>query len=148
MGLDMTISATKHFDVYDEEFLHSLELAELMPVGCIPMSVSVEAIYWRKANQIHGWFSANLSGEVNDDNVVAVTEDDIVSLLNTINNILPDNAELAEKELPPTTGFFFGPCEINEYYFDSLKYTEEKLSALLDKQLTNKGYILEYYASW
>lgn len=148
MGLDMTISATKHINAYDESFLRSLELAELMPVGCIPKSVSVEAVYWRKANQIHGWFTANLSGSLDEDNAVIVTEDDIEELLDKINNILPNNVELAENELPPMAGFFFGTYDIDEHYFDQLSYTKEKLSALLEKKLFDKGYELQYYASW
>jgi hypothetical protein len=52
--------------------------------------------------------------------------------------------------LPPTSGFFFGSTNIDEYYWQDIEETHKQLTELLD-EITEENkwnYCIEYQASW
>ena len=101
--------------------------------------------YWRKANQIRGWFQELLGEESNGVCKGKVSKENIESLLNTCKQVLADHS-LAEKLLPTTEGFFFGSYEYDEYYFDQIKETVEICERVLKEFDFDTNYLI--YDEW
>ena len=145
MGLDMYLSAKRY--MWDKE-REGVELKgfdipaplELKELGC-------RAAYWRKANQIHGWFVRNVQDDVDDCGSYEVGRDDLQALVDVCRKVLA-NRKLAAKLLPPNEGFFFGGYEYDEYYFDELQRTADELAALLEALPEDSGWCFEYQSSW
>jgi len=115
--------------------------------------------YWRKANQIYGWFNRNVC----DDDEAIVSKEQIKELRDVVEevyNLLKDKVDENKKTLsvdketikkvlellPPTEGFFFGSYDIDYWYFDKIRSTLEQLENL-DKVKDNyEGFY--YFASW
>ena len=137
--------------------------------------ITEEVMYWRKANQIHGWFCNNCE-ERTPDVDYSVSRKDLEELLTTCKSVLEildkspitvkqvnngwknnepymvdvetyDCKEQIEELLPPTQGFFFGSYEIDNWYRDSI---EETIKVLEEELSTPETYEVsyEYYASW
>ena len=138
--------------------------------------VTEEIAYWRKANQIHGWFVNNCEERIPDVKY-DVTREDLETLLETCEKVLNllDKSEKTTTQivggwrngeeykvdhdvftntdeilelLPPTQGFFFGSDNIDEWYRENIV---ETISSLKDELSTPKdgyGSDYEYYASW
>lgn len=104
-----------------------------------------EAAYWRKANSIHGWFSNQKNGGLDNCENLTVTVDMLKALRDDCNAVL-ENHELAMELLPPTEGFFFGSNELNEWYFQDLKNTSEQLTKILNE--SDEDDLFEYHAWW
>jgi hypothetical protein len=121
-------------------------------------SVKIEytAIYWRKANQIHGWFVENLGEGEDTCQEMYVPRTALVQLQDTCLRLLEakslyvDNLEeLATELLPPTGGFFFGTYEIDEWYWGDIQYTYDSLTELLDEiPESDRNHFITYQASW
>lgn len=90
---------------------------------------SNDIMYWRKANQIRAWFANNLRCFA-DNGETQVYKEDLESLLTTIEDVL-DHPEKAGVLLPPSSGFFFGSTEIDEYYWEDLRNTKEAIERIL-----------------
>ena len=117
--------------------------------------IQEEVMYWRKANQIHGWFTSN-GQELIEEVSYRLTLDDLKNLLDTckqVSDILDkskkktiqvvngycggertfcdtevfDCVDEVMELLPPTQGFFYGSDEIDEYY-KAVSYTHLTLS--------------------
>lgn len=104
-----------------------------------------QVAYWRKANQIRGWFSELLGEESNGVCKGKVSKENIESLLNTCKQVLADHS-LAEKLLSVTEGFFFGSYEYDEYYFEQIKETVEICERVLKEFDFNTNYLI--YDEW
>ena len=91
---------------------------------------STEQAYWRKANQIRGWFADNLE-DFNDNGETKVEKEDLEALLDTCKKVL-DNHDLASDLLPVTEGFFFGNDEYDAIYFDEVEETVEQINQILE----------------
>jgi len=101
-----------------------------------------EIAYWRKANQVHNWFVKNVQDGVDECQKSDVSYDQLMVLYKLAKQALVDrNPEL----LPPCEGFFFGPTEIDEWYWHNLVETCEMLSAAL-KGSREQEFI--YESSW
>jgi hypothetical protein len=121
-------------------------------------SIRIEytAIYWRKANQIHGWFVENLGEGEDTCQEMYVPRTALVQLQDTCLRLLEaksldvDNLEeLATELLPPTGGFFFGTYEIDEWYWGDIQHTYDSLTELLeDIPEGNWDHHITYQASW
>jgi hypothetical protein len=48
--------------------------------------------------------------------------------------------------LPPVAGFFFGSDQIDDWYWEGIKDTADKLTAIIDE--TSEDQMFEYQASW
>ena len=121
-------------------------------------SIKIEytAIYWRKANQIHGWFVNNLGGGVDECQEMYVPRTALVELQDVCLRLLDakglgveDLEELAIELLPPMGGFFFGTYEIDEWYWGDIQHTYDSLTELLDEIPEGSwDYHVTYQASW
>lgn len=106
---------------------------------------SEQVAYWRKANQIRGWFAKLLGEESNGVCTGKVSKENIESLLDTCKRVLKDHS-LAKKLLPTTEGFFFGSNEYDEYYFEKIKETVEICEKILREFDFGTNYLI--YDEW
>ena len=139
--------------------------------------ITEEIMYWRKANQIHGWFVEH-GNEVTEDVMYRLDFEQIKELYDTckkaldILNTAPkrttqvvggwkngeeymvdvevyDNTDEIMELLPPVKGFFFGSYEIDDWYKSNLEETVKGLEEEINNQANEKwGAEYEYYASW
>jgi len=103
-----------------------------------------EVIDWRKVNHIHKWFVDNCQDGIDDCSIAFVPTDKLKELVDLCEYVLKDK-EKAEELLPTQEGFFFGPTEYDEYYFEAL----EETVYVIDKELRehpDDEYI--YHSSW
>lgn len=108
------------------------------------VTVQILVGYWRKANQIHAWFAErhNLENDVD----VSISRDELAELRQDCELVLADHSK-AERLLPTQSGFFFGPTEYDEMYFQDLTDT----IAIIDRVLTDPALIeadLHYRGWW
>jgi len=184
MGLDMYLSKktyVKNWEHTPTENVHKVSIKKggVSHPTINPKRVSYiteEIMYWRKANQIHGWFCTH-TNELTDNVLYSLQREDLVALLEDCNKVLEilnkskmkttqviggwkggkeymvdvevyDDVDEVMKILPPTQGFFFGSDTIDGYY----KQDIEETIKVLEKELSTvdeDGYSsYEYYASW
>lgn len=171
MGLDMYLSVRKYIGRidfgkgYDEEkgwtdnpdfikTVDSIGMSEFLePQDSVGLNVEVPVMYWRKANAIHKWFVDTRADGVDECQPISVHTSHLEELLELCEKALSDR-ENAEAYLPTESGFFFGSTEYDEWYFEDLQYTKERLSELIPmmKRTDDKGYCdndwAVYQASW
>lgn len=130
--------------------------------------ISTEAMYWRKANQIHDWFVHNVQDGVDDCSAYPVganqlewLKNDVIEVLDGIKFPSKDrlysannkweaplaNRDKAERLLPSSSGFFFGSTDYNKWYFDDLRQTKKFLRSVLKKS-TQENWTFSYRSSW
>ena len=169
MGLDMYLSAKRYVRKHDgwgqeapanpifDKIVDGSKLDDYCDdpsVSIYGATVSVNAAYWRKANQIHQWFVDNVQGGNDNCGEYYVAEEQLEELRSLCNEVLAnkDNKELAEELLPPSGGFFFGTYEIDEWYYQNIQYTADRLKAILElakQDKDNQNYItFAYQSSW
>jgi hypothetical protein len=140
-------------------------------------SVTEQAAYWRKNNQIHAWFVKNIQGGKDDCAEYTVSRSSLQNLLDTVNEVIRDSKLIDGKVtngysfkdgkeipniqegkiiedpsaaialLPVQEGFFFGSAEYNEWYLDGLKYTQKVLTELLESHNEDNPWIDYTYQS-
>ncbi len=137
----------------NNRYTNVIEAAGIKVKDNIASSVAVEytAIYWRKANQIHGWFVNELADGVDECQRIRVTRDDLLSLHRICGQLIDTRStELAMELLPPMEGFFFGTYQIDEWYWRDVEETHKQLTELLDEITEDNrwNYSIEYQASW
>jgi hypothetical protein len=54
--------------------------------------------------------------------------------------------EYAQEMLPPSAGFFFGSTEVDDWYWEDIKDTIDKLNDALEQSVDDA--MFEYQASW
>jgi hypothetical protein len=134
MGLDMyAYVAAKAGEM--NEYYDSYDLAESSPLLPRP-SKPREIAYWRKHPNLHGWMqrlweSRGNSGEFNGVEL-ELTWEDIEQL----------ELDVRSKNLPGTTGFFFGNDADDHYREDDLKFIREAKAELFC------GLKVFYNSSW
>ena len=150
MGLDMYLTA-RHFvsEFSDKELSTKLtELANGIVKGRRVNGITVEAMYWRKANAIHNWFVKNVQDGIDDCKEYHVPADKLKLLLDVVNDVL-ERKETPAEALPTSSGFFFGEADYNEWYWEGLTRTKEDLTALLlDFGDDNWNWNFYYQSSW
>lgn len=102
----------------------------------------VQLMYWRKANQIHSWFTQG--AEEDNCTPIPVTEKEILKLIDLCIDVLAKKDD-AEELLPTVSGFFWGDTEYNEYYYQDISDTLQGLSEALDDIQPNDKL---YYYAW
>ena len=108
------------------------------------VNVEVVCVYWRKANQIHKWFVDNVQGGNDNCGEYYVSQNKLQELLDLVNRAL---AERNPALLSPQEGFFFGSTDIDEWYWQDLKNTKEKLERIFAlPQLSDLSFY--YSSSW
>jgi hypothetical protein len=171
MGLDMHLSAKKYlWSDKDKAISEQVNKA----IGVVPdfekrfygsslvvKEISLEAMYWRKANAIHGWFVENVQDGDDDCKEYEVDRGQLETLRNACSKILArheamktmsdeqleemDDLDEDEESLEPTQGFFFGSTDKDEWYYEDLKNTVEGLDRVL---ALPDEYYFSYRASW
>jgi len=153
MGLDMYLTAKKYL-WSDEDKELSAKINELVGVeadmqnrwngsSMIVKEISLDAMYWRKANAIHGWFVRRCQDGKDECQESYVSREQLQELVELCHEALdkPDH-----EVLEPTAGFFFGSYEKDEWYYQYLKETIEGITKALT--LPEKEYEFYYQASW
>ena len=134
MGLDMyAYVAAKAGEM--NEYYDSYDLAESSPLLPKPPKPR-EIAYWRKHPNLHGWMfnlwqSKGNEGDFNGDEL-ELTWEDIEQL----------ELDVRSKNLPGTTGFFFGNDADDHYREDDLKFIREAKAELFC------GLKVFYNSSW
>lgn len=169
MGLDQYLSAKRYvtrkqgyaleapsnpaFDAITER-ANLTDYCEHPSVDIYGTYVSVNAAYWRKANQIHQWFVDNVQDGNDNCGEYYVSTDQLEELRSKCNEILAhkEDKALAEDLLPPQDGFFFGGTELDEWYYQDIEYTAERLKQILEiaKRENDSGNYISfaYQSSW
>lgn len=150
MGLDMYLYAEKYVsDCQNKELFKKLLLAGNLKLSDLaPNSPSGEVkvcvAYWRKANQIHGWFVDNVQEGIDDCNYYYVKREKLAELRDLCAKALKGkNHEL----LKPRASFIFGSTAFDEWYWKNLENTEKMLTKILNNPNFD-GWDFEYRASW
>jgi len=145
MGLDMYLSKKTFIGAnYDHRKVSGkIEIkinGEPVDIDFKKVTEIVESVgYWRKANQIHNWFVENVQDGKDDCGEYYVSYEQLMELKNLCKEVLKTkDTDL----LPPTSGFFFGSTDTDEYYFQDLRDTVK----ILDNIKKSDGY--HYQASW
>jgi hypothetical protein len=147
MGLDMYLNAERylwsHVDV-DTTLSENIGQLVGLPADGRIKTITVEAGYWRKANQIHNWFVANVQEGKDECQESHVSREQLKELREVCQKVL-DNNELAEQLLPTKEGFFFGGKDYDQWYFDDLKETIEVIDNALAMP---EQWDFNYRSSW
>lgn len=105
-------------------------------------SVSVTALYWRKANQIHNWFVQSVQNGEDNCGEYYVTHEKLNELLSVCEEAYKTrNPRLLE----PVAGFFFGSTDIDEWYWKDIKRTITQIKKIQKHKLYDK--LSFYYSS-
>ena len=157
MGLDMYLTAKRYlWSDKDKEIAKDINDAvgvEFDPekrfAGSSMMvkEVSIDAMYWRKANAIHGWFVENCQGGRDECQETYIPREKLVELRDLCKDILENPDAERDEDLEPTKGFFFGSYEKDEWYWQDLKNTVEGITSALES-LPENQYEFYYQASW
>jgi len=172
MGLDMYLSAKRYLWT-DKDKAISEKVGEIIGVNgdqqrrfngssLVVKEISLEAMYWRKANAIHGWFVENVQDGDDDCKEYEVERSQLEALRDLCSKILTrheamktmsdeqieemDDLDEDEESLEPTAGFFFGSTDKDEWYYEDLKNTAEGLRRVLET--LPDDYSFSYHASW
>jgi len=125
MGLDQCL--------YRKIYTGFAKELEIEGIDCDPKKVryiTEEAMYWRKANQIHKWFVDNVQDGKDDCGEYSVPVEKLIELRDVVAKVLK-NRKLARQLLPPQEGFFFGTYDYDEWYWKKLEETMEGLNKIL-----------------
>ena len=102
--------------------------------------------YWRKANMIHNWFVENIQNGNDDCNPYYVNFDQLDNLKQLCQDII--DKKKSPEFLPPTSGFFFGSTDIDEYYYQDLEDTVAIIDNALKEYKTYPNLSFYYQSSW
>ena len=96
------------------------------------IKISCEIGYWRKANAIHKWFVDNVQGGNDNCGSYYVSLEQLKELHDLCLKALKDEDSTL---LPPSSGFFFGSTDIDDWYW---KYIQDTVNILesFSKKLT------------
>ena len=156
MGLDQYLVANKNVGGSEwrgaeenkqfSEVLEAMNACDMTSKADIPsVNIGVQVGYWRKANQIHGWFVEHVQGGDDDCREYYVDREQLRELLVTCRAVAQDRSK-AEELLSPTQGFFFGSDGIDEWYWQDIDNTIELLSYVLDN--VGNDWTFTYRSSW
>lgn len=91
--------------------------------------VNDEIAYWRKFNALHSWFVENVQNGVDDCNKYPVSREQLIVLIDLLEKVQNDQDPSL---LPTRSGFFFGSTEYDEYYWEDVSRSIEKLKNILE----------------
>lgn len=169
--MDGDVYVTRFYKTGTDELVHEVRLTkqeireyEEIETQDAYVCITDEAYYWRKANQIRGWFEAHLSEPVENCENSIVTKEDVEELIENCARVLGlvgedymslkwedydmtrASEEIASSVLPPQSGFFFGSYEYDEWYYHDLFRTLQAMTTLLnDTDWENERL---YYSEW
>jgi hypothetical protein len=159
LDLDVYVPGWEHYPAHERQAYTDVLRTLGFPAEVCPespsLTVQINVGYWRKANQIHGWFVREVqegrdecqrsemtwdklfelrevcrrvlnSTELVDAEVVSHwTYEGGVKTSHLVPGKLLKNPSLAAELLPPAKGFFFGGDDFDECYWEDLVRTVE-----------------------
>jgi hypothetical protein len=148
MGLDMYLNAKRYLWNFPEDGPDAQTAKAIAEQMGLPNTrikqIEAEAMYWRKANAIHKWFVDNVQGGTDDCGEYSASREQLQELLDLITEVI-DSKDASK--LPPTSGFFFGSTDIDDWYWTDLQETKDRLTELLEGDQF-KGWDFSYHSSW
>jgi hypothetical protein len=118
--------------------------------GCI--AVNVTAVYWRKANSIHAWFVENCQGGVDECQPSHVEAEQLAHLrsicVDALKAYVDGDLDKAGQLLTPTSGFFFGSTDIDEWWAQDVQRTVTELERVITAAIALGGCRFVYQSSW
>lgn len=130
--------------------VEAVKAQELITDQSPSLTVSITCCYWRKANAIHAWFVRECQGGVDECQEAYVPREQVQKLRDLCKLITLDPS-LAERLLPPQSGFFFGGTEIDDWYMHNIERTVEELDRVLNATEVAEGeypWSFYYQSSW
>ena len=155
MGLDMYLTAKKYL-WSDKDKAISEQVGEIIGVqgdtekrfngsSLVVKGIEIDAMYWRKANAIHGWFVNVVQDGEDNCREYEVDRNQLEALRDLCKDILEHPDAERDTDLEPTQGFFFGSYEKDEWYYEDLRHTVEGLDRVL---ALPDEYSFSYQSSW
>lgn len=168
MGLDMYLRAEKYVSGWqhnkDEEVNEYERLVSLYGMEDFVLEQSPSAFvqftvgYWRKANQIHSWFVRECQGGVDECQPTDVSIDKLKELQGLCQHALGVRQKVgvnvkaarhtAIEVLPPTSGFFFGSEDVDEWYWEQLEATVTVVNKCIALNKAPGYWSFIYQSSW
>ena len=152
MGLDMYLRAKKYVGGWSHmkdtsEFNALRAMFPDVPVTSDSPSAEVQFTvgYWRKANAIHNWFVQNVQDGEDECRPHYVDREKLIQLRDDCKLEMLVPAGEGAGVLEPTSGFFFGSTERDEWYYESLGRT---LKIIDDCLSMGDDWSFEYQSSW
>lgn len=157
MGLDMYLLGKKYVPTFDynnreegklfannPQYAEILKTAGLENIATRDLGVTLEVTvgYWRKANQIHGWFVDNVQDGEDDCDEYPVSRETLQNLRDLCKQAI---ASKDPDILPRVSGFFFGSNEVDDWYWGDLEDTVKTLDRVLSYPDDIRFY---YQSSW
>ena len=148
MGLDMYLSAKRYlYKKDDDEIVNVIKAEQINGMGEMrPKAIVCEAMYWRKANAIHKWFVDHVQDGVDDCGEYEVYSGQLRELESLCLKVLAERGKATEL-LPPCEGFFFGSKEIDDWYWEDLQNTADRIAKLLSTEGV-EDWDFFYSSSW
>lgn len=101
--------------------------------------------YWRKANQIHGWFERNVAGGyIENCENYPVCLDELNCLVEDCKLVMGERAR-ASSILPCTEGFLFGGQAYDDCYFDNVQETVDMVEKVVREATDGDEF---FYRAW
>lgn len=159
MGLDMYLEARRFISGYshsgeeeNEKFRQIVDAVDMADVNDERFAtVSVNVAYWRKANAIHDWFVREVQNGEDDCKTYYVSREKLQELEELCRRVVKSGEpEVAAELLPTASGFFFGTTDYDEYYFEQIEWTAQRLAEILTKLPDGgmRGVDFYYNSSW
>lgn len=159
MGLDMYLEARRFVSGYNhsgeeekEKFRQIVDAVDMADVNDERFAtVSVNVAYWRKANAIHDWFVREVQNGEDDCKTYHVSREKLMELEELCRQVVRSGEpEVAAELLPTASGFFFGTTDYDEYYFEQIEWTAQRLAEILTKLPDGgmRGVDFYYNSSW
>ncbi len=159
MGLDMFLSAKISLGGYhnSEEIEKYNQILKILDIPCYEdvtkiLNVIVEVAYWRKSNWLHCYFVRNFQDGKDECQECLLSKQDLQKVINDCKKVLCSKgtdleSSIIEKTLPPTSGFFFGSTEIDEYYWNDIEDTVKILESIINNPTFRNAEFI-YQSSW
>lgn len=149
MGLDMYLRAKRFVSTWKpEENELAVKVKAIFGFDSDEYELNeltLEVMYWRKANAVHRWFVDNVQKGVDDCGDYFVETEQLEKLANLCKEAIDKkDANL----LPPQSGFFFGSTDVDDYYWEDLTRTHQELSKILSDSRLKDRYHFYYHSSW
>ena len=147
MGLDMYLTGKRYlYRDKDQAAADAIGQLDLGAHGMRAKAVECEAMYWRKANAVHGWFVENVQDGEDNCREYHVSTEALEALADACKKALGHRDKAADI-LPPAAGFFFGSTDLDEWYWRDLQATVDGLAKVLANPELGK-WDFYYHASW
>lgn len=114
--------------------------------------VQITAGYWRKANAVHDWFVRRCQDGVDDCGEYPVEAEQLAELRSLCTKALEryeaGDLDGAGQLMTPTSGFFFGSTDIDDWWASDLRDTVATVERVVHLAIEAGGVSFSYHSSW